>query len=275
MHFDLIQSLSLGGDSAVPNDDRAGHANRLAWVIDGATDLGPPGLVGARGGAAWLAMEADLALAAAADAPLATIMASTADRLATRFAQAHTRAPESRWELPIAAMLAVRIDGDMLEAAWLGDCVGLLVSGGQITRFGAQEESKEAEGAAAERLAAHGAGSKQRSPEVLDSLRASRERPNRRILGVEPESAAPETTRLPLAPGDEMLLMTDGFAALVDVYAELDALTLVAAARGEGLAALASRLRGIEAGDSACTRYPRFKISDDATALWLRVGGRD
>lgn len=273
MHFDLIQLLSLAGDAAVPNDDRAGHADRLAWVIDGATDLGAPGLVGGRGGAAWLAMEADLALAAAPDAPLPDIIVSVADRLAVRFAQARTRAPDSRWELPIAAMLAVRIDGDMLEAAWLGDCVGLIASGRQVTRFGAQEESKEAEGAAAERLAAHGAGSKQRSPEVLASLRASRERPDRRILGVEPESAAPETTRLPLAPGDELLLMTDGFAALVDVYAECDAAALVAAAHGEGIAALAGRLRRIEAGDPACTRWPRFKMSDDATALWLRVGG--
>ena len=32
-------------------------------------------------------------------------------------------------------------------------------------------------------------------------------------------------------------------------------------------------LRAIEQGDAACTRFPRFKTSDDATALWLRIGG--
>ena len=61
MHFDLLQSISLAGDISVPNDDRAGSARGHAWVIDGATDLGPPGLVGAQGGAAWLASVAQAA----------------------------------------------------------------------------------------------------------------------------------------------------------------------------------------------------------------------
>lgn len=271
MHLDLIQSVSLAGSADVANDDRAGLADRLGWVIDGATDLGPPGLVGARGGAAWLAMEADLAFAAAADAPLAAMVAGVAKRLAARFATVQTRAPEGRWELPCAAMLAVRLDGDQLEAAWLGDCVGLHARGGQVTRFGAEEEGKEAEGAAAERL---GAGAKVRSEAVIDALREGRGHAGRVVLGVEPESAAGlMTARLPMAAGDELLLMTDGFAALVDIYAEFDAGSLMAAARAEGLAALGGRLRQIEAGDAGCSRWPRFKASDDATALWVRIAG--
>ena len=58
MHLDLIQSLSLAGKPDVANDDRIGSADLHAWVIDGATDLGPPGLLGQRGGAAWLAATA-------------------------------------------------------------------------------------------------------------------------------------------------------------------------------------------------------------------------
>ena len=52
MHLDIVQSLSIAGDSAKANDDRAGAGHARAWVIDGATDLGDPGLVGSRGGAA-------------------------------------------------------------------------------------------------------------------------------------------------------------------------------------------------------------------------------
>jgi hypothetical protein len=37
------------------------------------------------------------------------------------------------------------------------------------------------------------------------------------------------------------------------------------------LAALAQTLRAIEQEDAACLRYPRFKASDDASAIWLRV----
>jgi len=36
------------------NDKRAGTSARHAWVIDGATDLGPAGLLRAETGAAWL-----------------------------------------------------------------------------------------------------------------------------------------------------------------------------------------------------------------------------
>ena len=39
----------------------------------------------------------------------------------------------------------------------------------------------------------------------------------------------------------------------------------------EGLAALGEELRAIEAGDAGGDRRPRFKKSDDATALLLRV----
>ena len=65
MHLDIVQSISLAGDSAKANDDRTGAGHARAWIIDGATDLGEPGLLGGRGGAAWIAAEADRAFAAA------------------------------------------------------------------------------------------------------------------------------------------------------------------------------------------------------------------
>lgn len=94
-----------------------------------------------------------------------------------------------------------------------------------------------------------------------------------RVLSVNPEHMRVATSAAACAPGDELLLMTDGFAALVDSYGAYDAASLMEAVWAHGLAALAAELRGIEQADSACTRYPRFKVSDDATALWLRIGG--
>jgi len=43
------------------------------------------------------------------------------------------------------------------------------------------------------------------------------------------------------------------------------------AAQEKGLAALGEELRAIEAGDSGGDKFPRFKKSDDATALLLRL----
>ncbi|MGK6318650.1 SpoIIE family protein phosphatase [Sphingomonas sp. DT-204] len=274
MHLDLLQALSLAGDPATPNDDRAGIALRHAWVIDGATDLGPPGLVGPQGGAAWLASEAQAAFTVAADGPVEAIFAGVAERLVAAYARDRTREPEGRWELPLASGLAVRLGDGVLECGWLGDCSGLLRRGERVIRLGPVAEDRGKEIAHAARLARHGLGSVKQNAPILADLRAGRGRPGIRVLGVLPEwMVQVDTVRIPCAPGDDLLLMTDGFAALVDGYAAYDAAGLMAAIAEKDLAALAAELRGIEQADIACARFPRFKVSDDATALWLRIGG--
>ena len=80
MRFDVLQMISLAGDAASANDDRVGASDAIAWVIDGATDLGEPGLLGTRGGAAWIAMEANAAFAAAGDASIRSICNGAAAR---------------------------------------------------------------------------------------------------------------------------------------------------------------------------------------------------
>jgi hypothetical protein len=71
--------------------------------------------------------------------------------------------------------------------------------------------------------------------------------------------------------GTRVLLMTDGFLALVSDYERYDVPSLLAAAESKGLAALGQELREIERNDADGARYPRFKTHDDATALLFRV----
>lgn len=71
--------------------------------------------------------------------------------------------------------------------------------------------------------------------------------------------------------GSVALLASDGFLALATDYGRYDPDSLIAAAQGEGLEALLAELRAIEQGAPEGLSYPRFKTSDDATALLLRV----
>lgn len=273
MHFDLLQSISLAGDAAIPNDDRAGAARTHAWVIDGATDLGPPGLVGAQGGAAWLAGIAQAAFTASGASSIAALYSDVASAILSAWARDRTRDPEDRWEYPLASSLAVRLGTD-LEIGWLGDCVGFLWSGGTVTRLGPEKEIRNSEAERAASLAEHGLGRPKASAPILANLKSTRGRPGMRVLSVDPAHMAQvDSARIACAPGDEVLLMSDGYAALIDSYAAYDDTTLVEAIRARGLAAVAEELRAIERDDAACTRFPRFKASDDATALWLRIGG--
>lgn len=271
MRFDVLQSISLAGTSATPNDDRLGAGDGVAWVIDGATDLGEPGLVGTRGGAAWIAQEANSAFTAAGDASVDAICKGASARIHRRFEAVRTRAPLGAWELPSASFLLVRAMVAGVECGWLGDCAALLKRGDTVERIGPLA-SKQAETDHAASLADHDLGQKIRSGPVRDSLRMARASDDRRVLGVDP-AMVDHVGRavLPAAPGDELLLMTDGFAALVDVYGVFDDAGLMAAVSTNGLADVALQLRQIEEDDAGCSRFARFKRSDDATALWLRL----
>ncbi|MHC9420047.1 protein phosphatase 2C domain-containing protein [Sphingomonas citri] len=274
MHLDLLQSLSLCGDLATPNDDRAGASARCAWVIDGATDLAPPGLLGDRGGAAWLAATADAAFGLGEAADLRATCASVYETVAARYAAERRREPAGVWELPSASFAAVQLVGDSLDVAWAGDCAILRARADGAVDWLTPAPDRAAESVEAAALGDALGGA--RTPAVIADRRAARERPGRRVLGVEAaaSSASTDHASVTAALGDTLLLMSDGFAALVDSYDAYDAPGLMAAVRERGVAALAEELRAIERDDPDCRRFPRFKRSDDATALWVRVGPR-
>lgn len=272
MHFDLIQTLSLAGKPDVPNDDRIGCADRHAWVIDGATDLGQPGLLGARGGAAWLSGTAQRAFAGASGS-LQDICTSVFEQIAQAFQHDRQRQPVAPWEWPRAAFAAVALEGRQLVCAHLADCVVLHRSASGVC-FLTPEPDHKAERAEAAALGpgtgAHGV----RTEAVVLDRRASRERA-RAVLGVDAARSGQDTlySRAPAAPGDDVVLMSDGFAALFDTYQVCDPKAFIRRLHSHGLADLGNTLRTIENLDDVCLRYPRFKMSDDASAIWLRIAG--
>ena len=271
MHLNLIQSVSLNGKNSVPNDDRAGCGVTHAWVIDGATDLGPPGLVGARGGAAWLAATAHQAFAEASGS-LANICTGVFEAVAAGFERDRHRDAIADWELPTASLAAVALEEGRLACAWLEDCTVIHRSAAGVAYL-TPAPDRISERAEAEALGPGATATDLRSEAVLADRRAARERP-RQVLSVDADraGAAVQYVHSAVAPGDDILLMTDGFAALIETYEAYDKESLMQALAERGLAALAAELRGIERDDAGCLRYPRFKVSDDATAIWVRVG---
>ena len=61
--------------------------------------------------------------------------------------------------------------------------------------------------------------------------------------------------------------MTDGFYRLVSPYRRYSDAQLIERAGSEGLGALLTELRGMEADPADDASIGRFKTSDDATAL--------
>lgn len=76
--------------------------------------------------------------------------------------------------------------------------------------------------------------------------------------------------KLPLQSISKALFMTDGFLAIHSNYNYLSIKDLVSFVDKEGLEKLYRILRDIEDEDKECHKYPRFKKSDDASAIYIK-----
>jgi hypothetical protein len=273
--LDVLGVASEPGSPGRPNDDAAGSAGRFAWVIDGATGLGDEQLLDGPSDAAWLAGALDLALHAAAETATdaADLLAAAVAEAERRFLAERRRPPAARWEIPTAAVLVVEALDDAVAVVELGDCAVYVAAGGHLARFGGTEAGRAGEVASARRFMTGGGG---RTAEVLQHLRAVRERANAPggypVIAPDATTAAAARHHRVACRSANILLMTDGYEAAVDDYGLYTRAGLLEAALADIQAPIAA-LRAVEVDDPACTRYPRFKPSDDATALVARMAG--
>jgi hypothetical protein len=118
-----------------------------------------------------------------------------------------------------------------------------------------------------------------RDPETLAALRTSRARHNTEsgvwTLGIHPDASDyVRIERLEARLPALGLLCSDGFADIVDNYALHTAAGLMDRAERDGLGGLLSEIRRIERDiDPNGLQYPRYKRSDDASAVLVRVIG--
>ncbi len=286
LKLSILDSISLPGSASRPNEDAFGEAPGCAFVIDGATGLGANLLVANHDSdAAWLAAFARVHFEEMIrpGRPIADIVRQI-NRLAARIVE-YAAAGEviPAWQLPIAGFSMVRIENGALAVHALGDCVVMAADGnsGAFHHTAVSGQAAAERDAARQAVAASGGlaryGSLATHPETRTALRASRETCNTPgglwTLGTNPVAAGHiVTARVDLRPPFVGLAMTDGFSALSDNYGRYAPAELVRIAEGNGLAALADELRHIETvEDPDGIAHPRFKVSDDATAILFRV----
>jgi serine/threonine protein phosphatase PrpC len=174
-------------------------------------------------------------------------------------------------------MLVVTTDGGA-DFLWYGDCTALILKNGACTVIGDGFDKRGQEAERARKLAREKnlpPAPDLNRPEILGALRATRNRINSGahwLFSPEPRAASHVShKKVKIAPGDFLLLATDGFLALATDYGAYDAFGLIVAARDKGLAVLGEELRAIENGDALGEKFARFKKSDDATALLLEL----
>ena len=288
MRLRLRDMVTDPGAPERANEDAAGVTPRGAVVIDGATGLADaPIMTPAHGptDAAWLAtFMLDRIRSGLDDAPDLRELIRSASLAARDAFDAAGGTDAPTYARPSAAFQLLRLlDDGVVETAGLADCRLVLqgADGALIEASGPQLNRKREQAAAQAALARNGGfgdGSSLRDPETLAALRASRARHNTPggywTLGLAPEAAdymAVSTHAVALPARG--LLMSDGFADLIDLYEAYTPAALIDAAFATGLAPLLEQLRRLEREvDPDGAHYPRFKRSDDSTALAFEVG---
>jgi hypothetical protein len=283
MTLTFVEAISLAGDRAKQNDDAFGQSHGFAWVIDGATDLHDAPITGAASDAAWLAHALNTALHAysypgsGSHAALRKQLKMIVDDLvAPWFDELAAGKSLDKWQRPIASLLMIGEMSDGIDAIDLGDSrVFALDANGAVFVAGAPEDAADDEAALAARQKDKHKPLLRRE-ETIDMLRRMRAELNqpgsRWTFCLDPACADhARAFSWTLARPAHVLLMTDGFSALVDRYRAYDAGGLVRAALAKGLQELGRELRAIEDADAGGDKYPRFKKSDDATALLMRL----
>ena len=278
----VLDRLSLPGSPEQPNEDAFGLAGDWALILDGSVPPGHPPIMGEDSDAVWLvrfAGERFGELAPGAADGRALIARVIGEARATFLA----KAPEERRDpltWPAAALTLVRAAGGRLDAWTLADTVALLRRpDGAVSALNDAPALRAFEtAAAADMLGRTGTDpeSVRATPEFRVWMEAGRRaRPGGGVhgFGLRPEALGRlRQEAVAAAPGTIVLLASDGFAALSDAYGCWDAAGLMEAALARGLAPLGRELRQVETEDDPSgRRCPRFKRSDDATALLLRI----
>jgi hypothetical protein len=182
-------------------------------------------------------------------------------------------------ETPAASFALLRVLGEEIEVARLGDCLMLLeFQDGNIELLDDPVLSQIETDLKAKILAMRSLGIGDEAVirrEMMPNLRAIRQRRNMPggygVLAADPACLdLLQVDRFPSTGLRHILMVSDGYYRLVDVYDAMSDRDLLQRTAEMGADALLAELRAIEAADSTGALHPRLKMADDATAVLLQ-----
>jgi hypothetical protein len=273
--FRSLDRLSLPGSRV--NEDGIGLRGSFAWVIDGATGLSDEQLTSGGSDAAWLAgLIGDRLVDLAGEEGDAVLSRLEAD-IHSIFRETTAHVPGvGEHDAPSACLGLVEThpgEGGQVrvQGRFLGDVIALVPTERGIVRW-TDERAKPFEKKTLAALGAreHAPGS---IPEAVKrQILENRTKLNRPdgywvVNPLRPWAGRELRFEAQVKPGEPIVLATDGFMRLVDVFGAYSDTALharLAAGKGPDLM---KELRERERSDLLAAAYPRVKTHDDATFL--------
>jgi Protein phosphatase 2C len=263
------------GSPDTPNEDWAGiTAPGLAVVLDGLSAPDGTG-TGCRHGTPWFVNQLGPRLLALASDPARSLADALAEAI-RQVASLHPGCDLTHPGTPSATMVLLRAHDEGADYLTLGDAVLLLdtanglkmVSDARVNQLAGKERE------AANRVPTGSALKLRRRAQLTRALRRARNRPGGYwVAAADPQAASQALTgTLPSKSLRRAVLLSDGASRLADPFKLATWEELLALLDESGPDELLRQVRAAEAVDPEGRQWPRTKLSDDATAVYLVLG---
>lgn len=273
--------LSFPGNNI--NEDIATVNEKSAWVLDGATGLNNKNLIDSKSDAKWFVNEWDNYLKNNIDdseKDLKEIAREGIIKIKQKFLSKIGNCKIEPIDLPSSGIVLIRWDEREIEYFILGDCTLFYKLESDFIKEIKDESLQLLDSQVInkmKKIMLNGKGIKEAREDVKDNLVNNRLQMNTNegywILGFDEEAIKHSIyNKIKINNNNiQLLLMSDGFSALFNTYEYIDKYNIFKELEKTNLNQLYNLLRKIEDEDKDGFKYPRFKKSDDASAVYLFI----
>ncbi|MCT4621930.1 MAG: protein phosphatase 2C domain-containing protein [Marinisporobacter sp.] len=261
------------------NEDVANMNEYGAWVLDGATGLNKKNIVGQESDAKWFVTWWDgyLSNQLEKNDSLLNIMEKGIHRIKEEFSKITKEQALSKLDFPSSSIVVLKWHEEELEYFSLGD-VALLVQKEERIQTIMDDKITKLDDSVFNSMKKLMMKEKKNMYEakeiMMDLIIKNRLLKNTEdgywILGFNEDAAKKGLYgKIKTDTNTRVLIASDGFSALSDKYDYVNRNELIKVIENTGVEKLYDTLRDIEEKDSDGILYPRFKKSDDASAIYL------
>lgn len=274
------ETISKGGKPV--NEDVVYGSPNYWWILDGATGLNTKNLTTGKSDAQWYVKKWDEYLKLNLkdlERPLTQIVSDGIDRVKDAFYKECGLSNIEKIEKPSSTIALIRKVENRIEYFLLGDCTLLVKdTNGQVNRIKDNSIEKfdtAAINAMKKNIEIKGMSFQQARKDVNDILIKNRMLKNTYegywILEFEKEAVKHSVYgSIDIKELSSMLVMSDGYAAVCDLYKYFDEDELIYNIEKKGIEYIYNVIRKIEEEDYECKKYLRFKKGDDASAIFAK-----
>ena len=279
MKFSAYDSISIPGDKV--NEDIVYVTDSYAWVIDGATGLNKKNSTGYSSDAYWFVNEWNNYLKENIvdnNTSIAEIIFNGIDCISNKFYQISKLENIDKVDLPSASIAIIRINNNKVEYFLLGDCTLIVENKSSELSIIKQNLLDRLDNKAKREMSSlmvnKGMSFIEARQAINSLLVKHRLLKNTRegywTLEFDKNAVKNSTCGcLEFESCQKVLLTSDGFSAIFDNYNYIDKNNIISVVEKHGLKEICKIIRSIEDEDADILKFPRFKKSDDASAVIL------